>query len=243
MWIVGFCSLALSLTTTTTTRSASQHLDRRALLSNGAAAAIATITAAAALATTPTPALAAPKNAAPTVELKDDLLLILRVQEASGQEARLVRTGKYRELQRLNIKRAIGMMIDNYDLRDRFVRASAAAPSSKLSQATEYANNAVENLIQVLEYFPADLIANDLTRTQKDFVLAALDANSRNIDSFLALMPSDEVQRAKDQLVEENRLNLKEFDGKSYLNSPTIEQDINASKEGAAPAGGAESDI
>ena len=74
-------------------------------------------------------------------------------------------------------------------------------------------------------------------------MLAALDANSRNIDSFLALMPSDEVQRAKDQLVEENRLNLKEFDGKSYLNSPTIEQDINASKEGAAPAGGAESDI
>ena len=128
MWYVTLCSLALTLTTMPTTSSASHHLEsssaslhleRRALLSNGAAAAIATITAAAALAATPTPALAAPKNAAPTVELKDDLLLILRVQEASGQEARLVRTGKYRELQRLNIKRAIGMMIDNYDLRDR----------------------------------------------------------------------------------------------------------------------------
>jgi len=60
-----------------------------------------------------------------------------RVQEASEQETRLIVTGKYKELQRLNIKRAIGMMIDNYDLAGRFVRASAFAPSDKLNAATQ----------------------------------------------------------------------------------------------------------
>ena len=162
----------------------------------------------------------------PLVPLDQDLLLILRVQEAAGQEARLVRTGKYRELQRLNIKRAIGMMIDNYDLRDRFVRASASAPSGKLQAAADFGNNAVENLIQVLEYFPSNLVANDLTREQKDFVLAALDANSKNIDSFLSLMPPDEVSKARAEMEEENSLNLKEFDGGKYLNPPIVEQDI-----------------
>ena len=53
---------------------------------------------------------------------------VLSWDVATGQETRLVKTGKYKELQRLNIKRAITFMLDNYDLRDRFVAASAFAP-------------------------------------------------------------------------------------------------------------------
>jgi len=51
----------------------------------------------------------------------------------------------------------------------------------------------VEGLIQILEYFPDKLKVNDITPEQKKFVLAALNSVSRNIDSFLSLMPADEV--------------------------------------------------
>lgn len=53
------------------------------------------------------------------------------------------------ELQRLNIKRAISFMLDNYSLRDRFVTASAFAPLESQQLATDYAQTAVESLIQV----------------------------------------------------------------------------------------------
>lgn len=49
--------------------------------------------------------------------LKPELVQILRVKESTGQETRLISTGKYKDLQRLNIKRAIGMMLDNSDVR------------------------------------------------------------------------------------------------------------------------------
>jgi hypothetical protein len=134
------------------------------------------------------------------------------VQEATGQETRLVSTGKYKELQRLNIKRAINMMVDNYDLRDRFVRASAYAPIGQQQQALSYGNTAVEGLTQILEYFPDKLVANDLTREQSTFVLAALKSVSKSIDSFLGYMPQEVVEQAKAQIIEENRLNEKEYE-------------------------------
>jgi hypothetical protein len=90
--------------------------------------------------------------------LQEQLVLILRVQEATGQETRLVSTGKYKELQRLNIKRAVKFMLDNYSLRDRFVTASAFAPLEQQQQATDYAQTAVESLVQILEYFPDKLV-------------------------------------------------------------------------------------
>lgn len=68
----------------------------------------------------------------PPIDLKAELVYILRVQEACSQEVRLVKTGKYRELQRLNIKRAVTMMIDNYDLAGRFNKAASAAPKEQV---------------------------------------------------------------------------------------------------------------
>ena len=49
--------------------------------------------------------------------LKPELVLILRVKESTSQEARLITTGKYKDLQRLNIKRAVGMMLENSEAR------------------------------------------------------------------------------------------------------------------------------
>jgi len=170
----------------------------------------------------PRPALAVKANIKRDTNLNEELYQILRVQEAASQQGRLVKTGKYRDLQRLNIKRGVKMMIDNYDLEGRFVRASAFAPGDKVQTATSYGQTAVEGLIQILEYFPNELNAIDLTRDQTQFVLAALSSTSKTIDSFLLLMPSDQVAVAKARLDEENALNLKEFPEGSYLNAPEI---------------------
>jgi len=203
---------------TTVTR---MPLLRRELLS----IALATATSSATL-----PAFAAQKKMA-RAPLKPELVLILRVKEACEQETRLIRTGKFRELQRLDVKRAIGMMIENYDLRDRFVRASAYAPSDRVSDATVYGNTATEALIQILEYFPSKLTATDLTREQQSFVLSALTSCSKSIDSFLLLMPADDVRAARAQIEEENALNLKEFPDGEYLNAPVVGAQTNLSSD------------
>ena len=46
-----------------------------------------------------------------------ELVLILRVKESTFQETRLITSGKFKDLQRLNIKRAIGMMLENSEVR------------------------------------------------------------------------------------------------------------------------------
>jgi len=62
------------------------------------------------------------------------------------------------------------------------------------------------------------------SREQQSFVLAALDSSSKNIDSFLALMPSTTLDAARTQVVEENALNEKEYENedgsKEILNKP-----------------------
>lgn len=152
----------------------------------------------------PTRALAAARAALP---LEPELVLILRVQEATAQETRLIKTGKYKELQRLNIKRAVRFLLDNYELQQRFVNAASYAPRSRVVSAGSAGNAAAEALIQILEYFPQDLTANSLSPEQARFVLAALSACSRSIDEFLALMPPEAVEKAQAQVAEENRLN------------------------------------
>jgi hypothetical protein len=166
------------------------------------------------------PALAA--TAKKQAALKESLVLILRVKEAAAQETRLVKTGKYKELQRLNVKRAINFMLDNYALRDRFVLASAFAPADQQQVALTSAQRAVESLVQIIEYFPQDLVVNDLTPEQKKFVLAALASASDSIDQFLELMPVDAVSGAAKQVAEENRLNEEEYpeDQGKILNAP-----------------------
>ena len=64
---------------------------------------------------------------------------------------------------------------------------------------------------QILEYFPDKLVANDLTREQEKFVMAALGSTQQNIDLFLELMPPAAVDKAKAQIDEENRLNEVEY--------------------------------
>lgn len=55
------------------------------------------------------------------------------------------------------------------------------------------------------------LAVNDLTSTQKNFILSALKAVGTSIDNFLTLMPPETVALARAQIAEENALNLAEF--------------------------------
>jgi len=202
-----------------TTFAPAPCLSRQALLRGAAAA------AGAAVVLPPwAEAVTLPARTTKQTPLKEDLVQILRVQEATTQETRLVKTGKYKELQRLNIKRAVGMMIDNYDIRDRFVRASGFARGGDVNSATMYGNTCTESLQQILEYFPSNLEANSLTPQQSQFVLAALNSASKNIDLFLGLMPEGDVSAAQKQVAAENELNLKEYaEVGELLNSPKVE--------------------
>lgn len=156
-------------------------------------------------------------------ELQPELVQLLWVQEATGQETRLIETGKYKTLQRLNVKRAVGMLLDNYDLNGRIVAASAYAPSGQQQRAINYGSTAIEDLTQILEYFPDKLKANTLTPEQSRFVLAALRDASENIDRFMALMPAEVVERARAQVAEENRMNVEEMPKDvEILNPPTV---------------------
>jgi len=161
--------------------------------------------------------------------LKENVVAILRVKESAAQEMRLVQTGKYKDVQRSGIKRAVNFMIDNSNLRDRFVTAGSFAAVSDQQQANAYAGTAVESLVQILEYFPQDLVVNQLTPEQNSFVLRALTSTSDNIDRFLALMPAGAVESATAQIIEENELNTKEYqseDGDNAVLNPVTLKDI-----------------
>jgi len=185
---------------------------------------LTTAAAASACPSLPWAASAANKNLKVKKPLKPELVLILRVKESTAQETRLISSGKYKDLQRLNIKRAVGMMLENSELRERFVSASLYCPPDQVQVATQAGNTAVESLIQILEYFPDKLKVNDLTPDQKKFVLAALESTSRSIDQFLELMPADTVKAAREQIEEENALNAAELEERDVklLNPPAV---------------------
>ena len=105
------------------------------------------------------------------------------------------------------------------------VTASAYAPADQQQAALSEAQRTVESLVQITEYFAdTKLNVNDLSREQQTFVLRALEAASKGIDSFLVMMPPEAVLAAREQIAEENSLNDQEGDevGLKLLNPPEI---------------------
>lgn len=94
---------------------------------------------------------------------------------------------------------------------------------------------ALEALTQIVGYFPAELSIGELERPQKEFVLRALTATRTNLLAFLALLPANIVQAARDQVREENKLNASEYQkilGEPMLNMPTEAGGKGGSKKG-----------
>jgi len=104
----------------------------------------------------PAPVLAAERQPLDAV-----LYRILRVKEAVQQETRLIKSGKFKDVQRANVKLAVKFMINNYRLNDAFVTASAYLDSNdRRVEAGQVGQSAVQNLYTILEYFDSSDIQN-----------------------------------------------------------------------------------
>ena len=93
--------------------------------------------------------------------LEDLLYRILRVREATVQETRLIKSGKFKDIQRANIKLAVKFMIENYRLNDAFVAASTYVDeSNRRLEASQIGQSTTQNLYTILEYFDAADVQN-----------------------------------------------------------------------------------
>lgn len=147
------------------------------------------------------------------------LYYILRVREASEQESRLISSGKFKDVQRANVKLAVRFMLQNYKLSDNIISAAATlADSNKRQSATETGQRAVENLFTILEYFDSRDVENlkvgtyDSMAGKEPLVLKGLEAARINIDEFLTYFDSRDIDAVRKKIEEENELNAKEFD-------------------------------
>jgi hypothetical protein len=137
------------LTSLAATSSADHNLSRRSLLKST-------------LLLVPLVAGASPSIAATREPLVDVLYRILRVREATQQEVRLITTGKFKDVQRANVKLAVKFMVENYRLNDAFVTASVYLEGSvaKRVEAGAVGQRAVQNLYTILEYFDSSDVQN-----------------------------------------------------------------------------------
>ena len=146
------------------------------------------------------------------------LYSILRVREATVQESRLVTTGKFKDVQRANVKLACKFILNNYRLSNTLITASAYLESNeKRVAAVNVGQSAVQDLQTILEYFDSGDVQNikvggENMAGKEKLVLQGLESARKNLDGFVSYFPSDKVETARKQILEENALNYKEWD-------------------------------
>jgi hypothetical protein len=100
-------------------------------------------------------------SAAAGLDLDAYLYKIVRVREATQQERRLISTGKFKDKARQNVKLAIRFMIQNFELSDSIIGASAYLQgNSAQMKAIDAGQAAVQNLQTILEYFDSSDVEN-----------------------------------------------------------------------------------
>ncbi|GMI06008.1 hypothetical protein TrVE_jg12786 [Triparma verrucosa] len=162
------------------------------------------------------------------------LLLLLRAQESTAQELNLLKTGKYKNFQRANVKLAVRYILRNYGLTTNFAKLSGT--SSKLSTLS---SSIVSNLNTILEYFddrntdslkiaPPKLSSSplsalkadefpmpenpDLDNSKKKVVINGLSKTVELFDEYFgALEDQDMLAKAKQQVADENEKNKQEY--------------------------------
>ena len=132
-------------------------MSRRAIFTQATAASLIFVATAA---NNPRAALAA-GPAVKRASLESSLYTILRVREATQQETRLIKSGKFKDLQRANVKLAVKFMIENYKLNDAFVGASTYLDGNdRRVAAVNVGQNAIQDLYTILEYFDSSDVQN-----------------------------------------------------------------------------------
>lgn len=152
---------------------------------------------------------------------------MLRVREAAEQESRLIKSGKFKDVQRANIKLAVKFMLENYRLNDNFIAASTFLSGQGRIKAANAGTGVVQNLYTILEYFDTSDVENLKIGTnslgeKETIVLKGLEATRKGIDEFVSYFPRDDVNAVVDKINTENDLNTKEFDTAlgSLINPP-----------------------
>eukprot|EP00547_Thalassionema_nitzschioides_P018172 CAMPEP_0194241654 /NCGR_PEP_ID=MMETSP0158-20130606/7454_1 /TAXON_ID=33649 /ORGANISM="Thalassionema nitzschioides, Strain L26-B" /LENGTH=235 /DNA_ID=CAMNT_0038976589 /DNA_START=22 /DNA_END=729 /DNA_ORIENTATION=- len=161
-----------------------------------------------------------PSQAAAAERQSLDKLLynLMRVREATFQESRLITSGKFKDVQRANVKLAVKFIVNNYRLSDTIVQASAyIEDSSKRIAAGDVGQSAVQDLLTILEYFDSADVQNLKVGSQgmagkESLVTQGLQSARSNIDTYLEYFPKDKVEAARKKVIEENELNYKEWD-------------------------------
>jgi len=69
------------------------------------------------------------------VPLEKCIYTVLRVREATTQESRLITSGKFKDVQRANVKLAIKSMVVNYRLNDNLIAASSYLEGNRQIEA------------------------------------------------------------------------------------------------------------
>mmetsp|Transcript_21667 Transcript_21667/g.39167 ORF Transcript_21667/g.39167 Transcript_21667/m.39167 type:complete len:259 (-) Transcript_21667:975-1751(-) len=196
------------------TATSSSSSSRRSFLNTAITTAAATlIQSSSAL-----PALAEEDDAAskPKIQpLSTYIYNILRVREATEQETRLISSGKFKDVQRANVKLAIKFIINNYKLSDSIIAASSYLKGNARVQASGVGQSAVQSLYTIVEYFDSSDVENikvDSLAGKEAIVNNGLKSVRRDIDELLSMFPKDVVDEAKAKIQSENELNYKEFD-------------------------------
>mmetsp|Transcript_23010 Transcript_23010/g.64039 ORF Transcript_23010/g.64039 Transcript_23010/m.64039 type:complete len:270 (+) Transcript_23010:71-880(+) len=195
--------------------SSSSILSRRRVFAQSLTAAmlLGTTTTTTTLVASPAPAYAATR-----APLGDLLYTVLRVREATEQETRLIKSGKFKDIQRANIKLAVKFMVENYRLADTVVAAATYIDGTdRRMAATNLGQTTVQDLQTIMEYFDSSDVQNlkvgaTSLAGKEQLVLRGLDAARKSLDDFLAFFPASEVDAARQKLLAENALNEKEFD-------------------------------
>ncbi len=143
---------------------------------------------------------------------------IVRVREATFQERRLIKTGKFKDMQRANVKLAVKFIVQNYRLSDSVVGASAFLKGNAAQMgAIDTGQQAVQNLQTILEYFDSSDVENikvgkNSMQGKEEIVVKGLEATQIKLDEFLSYFDAEAVTRVKALVESENDLNVKEFD-------------------------------
>ena len=144
---------------------------------------------------------------------------IIRVKEATQQERRLIKSGKFKDMQRANVKLAVKFMVQNYRLSDSVVGASAFLNGGNTQQmmAIDTGQMAVQNLQTILEYFDTSDVENikvgkSSMNGKEEIVVKGLEAAEIKLNEFLSYFDKETVERVMAQAEAENELNTKEFD-------------------------------
>ncbi|GMI39295.1 hypothetical protein TrCOL_g1827 [Triparma columacea] len=172
-----------------------------------------------------------PSHASPSISTSSpqftSLLLLLRAEEGVKQELNLLTTGKYKTLQRANVKLAVRAIVGNYRLLDSFVKVGGGN-----ERMTNKGQDVVFTLNTILEYFDDRNVDNiklgkkptvledgsfpvvleeDLEPSKKKLVVGGLKRTLELFDEYFAMVDGEELERARGVVKEENELNRRDY--------------------------------